>query len=1400
LAAKNADFVTGTVNDKSLETGAQDWNFSCGVCHVGGGQMEYDRNMGSYGTSTTPAGDNKYYSYLRGQIVDGYMDATNKAEVDCLMCHLSDGGTSGSGRAWLQSIGCNAGNQMGPLNDPTCSLGVNSDGSARLDGTYGLVGAGMFTPGTKYDPLNRNLAIRAQSLNYAASLGIGATVASWGAPLGGGADGNYKQIATITGVPLTISGANINATPRSQNCSACHARDDDTPGAPRMLSTVRLGYGNVYVDMPAGTAVEKNTAVADGNGKNKVGWIELGCKTGMGKRGQRIGIGPNDKWGMSMFNQMFGLGKHPGDPVVTEKLPVGNPMMQMMGITTVSTKERIPDYDVHDKSGMQCATCHYAIGSSKLTGVATNEGYILSSNGTVTIPAGANLHGLNTASGETGVFGVNYPAEQIYGIDHQFAQGDDLKDTYGKNNLDGTVSCESCHIERTHPKYFSAPNVAIAGVTPPPVPTHASFPAFHMEKIACSACHIPEVYIAPFRLKSRDWSTGFFKKGNETNGAFKNTYDWEYDLVTGAHAPIKPIYQWSAKYEKKKITPVLASEMPIWVKLNSGNVASKGSDTSSSVDNTSAIKTCSYGSRIFAQCNTSADCPGGLCVSGLTSYAAPAVTRDVMAAAISLDTSGILRRPKGNLNAASLVPLFDGWPLIDGIGVDTAARIDAMSTAGAGDLLKIFHANFDVTHGIVPKEWALGGSKRGGCVSCHSSAQPVSGYNADGSVIPNPNYSTNSVGFFEGSQHGIPQWAGTGNYDLMKNPFNLYVDWDATAYCGMGTCGGGSCATPDLYGQGAGKDAFGNPLTGDSYYFDPAGNPNLGLSCAPQAAAMGFSKIDDVVGFMQKNFDLTMGLPSGTAKLMGLNDGISALQGFTLRETVSATALGCNPFTGAASIATMMGFPVNVNNCMPANNPMFNAGTCVGATQTMPGGCDQNSFRSKGMCFADSDCNGVTWSAEEYAQNPNGLLYQRGEIRNQHKLQFQQGKHLGFESVVGPDGANQLWWPILTEQNPRNPNHKWAWDQSGAANVCGAFQNEPCCTNPMTNQPMSCGQCADAANSGAVVNQVSNACTGMLLPPNVRTAIHGNQLLGYDSATLTALMKPSTAGVITPSATFSWRADSLISKKVNFTAVDKANQTYSWDFGDGATAAGATTSHTFAGIAPTTVRLTVVDTANGQSATNALTIIPRYVGAASPISLGTPTITIVGFTGTFHDVSTGGIAPVTIKIAWGDGKVTTMAQGDTATHVYPRSKVEPYPYRALVYASDSGVTVNGIASRYRSNVRTDPKNPIRVVVKPLTIMGLVTKSSGTTVLPYARLTLMQGTKTVKRAMSDRNGLYTFTNVVPNIVSGATTSTTPYTVVPSKTGFTFSPAISSEFTIAPDSDTASVSGLDFTTTP
>ncbi len=993
MAAKNLNPLSNPdVSVQAIESGAQDWVTACGVCHVGGGQLEYDREMNDYSASS-PDGDKYTFEYpsltypdgrLTTIDVAGGLSATNKAELDCLLCHMktTDPAGSGNGRAWLQSMGCNSTNPMGPSNDPTCS------GTSAYPG---VPAAGAFTPGTGYDMYNRNLAMKTKGFSYAASLGIGATVSGWNA------DGS---IASISGVPATIAGSNIASTPDSSNCSVCHARDDSTAGLPGMMA-MKFGYGNYAMISPPHTALDGDKDVGAADRSNDLLWFELGCKTGMGKRAHRIGQGPNANWGMSMFNAMFGLGKTPGDPILTETIQATSPGFAGM---TVTTQEKMPDADVHDinpdthaPTGMSCGTCHFTLGSEdKYAGGVLNPSYDV-------LDDLSDANSRVFAAGEH--HGVVYPEETVRAIDHQFAQADSYPDTKSKNNLDGTVSCEGCHTTRDNPRLSDNGGPLVS-----PVPSHAGFLAVHLEKIACATCHIPEVYSAPGRLKYRDWTVGQFK------GGFRNMLDWNFDLITGSHKTMPVMHQWLTKDGEQKIYPVLPSVLPIWVKSS----INSGLDTGSEI-------------------------AGGI-YQTIDPLMAPVKARNNIFAAMAVKA----QHPEFDirLNGGNMVPLFDGFSLSDSWEIDTKAEIDAMTDptlivegSQFANKLKLFQTNFDVTHGVAPAEWALGGAKRGGCLSCHSSKDPYARNEMGMPTGTNPNYSPFSVGFFEGYQQPLDGAGfGIGQYDLVKQWFSLFADFDCTMMCGGG-------------------------MQPDATYFDPAGNPIADATCN-DPMGMGWSTLGDCVEFMHDTFDAAMGFPSGTSAMMGMDDGIAGLQGFTVRETYSGATLGCNPFAGPANMSPFPGY--SVNNCMPSNNPMFTMGTCVGADPGtgVPGQCDGNSFRAQGACMADADCNGVPFSAEEYAANPNGLLYQRSEARSHFKIALQQS---------GDGAAAKVTWPIKVEQNPGNPSHVNAWDQ--ALTDC----------KDMYGMPAPCG---DAMF--------------------IDTTVHANKFLGYDSAMLAFLLTPKT--------------------------------------------------------------------------------------------------------------------------------------------------------------------------------------------------------------------------------------------------------------------------------------------------
>ena len=1151
--------------------GAQSWTNTCGVCHVGGGQMEYDRDLNDYSAASAP-GDAYVMKYARlddpatpgidetswNNVSAGWLDSTNKGEMDCLMCHL-DGSNAGS--AWMKTLDCGPSNPIGPMTDPTCS------GTPMYPGTRTVtVGDGV----TDYDMFNRNFALKQRRNDLMASMGAGAkgvftgtdlTGVDWGtnalstggavladgtcisrtvayndgggcydysyaAFTGGACAGQYSTPYVINaggGTPvdcLKMDSTQLAATPKSENCSVCHARDDNTMGLPGMMA-MKTGYGNYGLIMdPSNPMTSGNMgASSDLDTDNGPGaanddyWFDFGCKTGMGKRAHKIGatgdyIGPNARYGMSMFLP---------STLDMDPLTVPNAGDPVPG--------KMPDVDVHDAAGMQCADCHYAVGSD-------------SPDGYTDFPA-------------TTSHGFDYPAERIFAMDHQFAQADSLPDTKGKNNLDALLQCGKCHIERSHPNLTEN-----GGTLDAPFPQHLGQPQIHQDRIGCVTCHVPETYSAPGRLKYRDWTVGFAR------GTFRNQLDWNFNLVEGNHNTVPTLRKWATKNGDNKIYPFLPSLLPTWYEVipNSGVIA----------DNAAGMP---VDDNLY-------DSDTGL------SYPSPVKNRD-------LQMVGEYVRDNNpqfdiRINGGNTVPLFDGFQIVDSWEIDTLAEIDAMlnafgTTPGVANpatgadaryvsFLNVIQADFDVTHGIVPKEWALGGSERGGCVSCHSSRKQVLSVDPSDPanfMVPNPDYSPYSIGFFEGytqpiDNKGLPNF-GVGGSDVVKNWMALFADFDVTAMCGMGnpaltaTDGMGGMLNPNTDHH----NYYFNPLTGEpqmsnlcdanswfsnnfmlgtagwcqpdnTCYYDQNGDgtpETPGGACTPSSEGPMMTDpecnltapLAVGIGMMTQTFDAAMGFPSGTAMQMGMYDGVAGIQGFALKELQTGGTLGCNGFAGPVSFSPMPG--MSVNNCMPnfadagvataidgamgAGTAAMYAGlingTCVGAAPPTPGTCS-GGFRGNGPCFADADCEGAMTDINEIFHNPFGLIMDRATAKSHFAIALEQGW-----KTPGDPSTPKVKWGAGGNCNPdASQGHdtmlgpadgSCKWDQ---AQFCYDYITG---VNPMMPNVVPCATLGPAGSDG----------TGRML---IATGQSANMFLGYSPTKLATLMSASTMGITADDNTY----------------------------------------------------------------------------------------------------------------------------------------------------------------------------------------------------------------------------------------------------------------------------------------
>ncbi len=562
--------------------------------------------------------------------------------------------------------------------------------------------------------------------------------------------------------------------------------------------------------------------------------------------------------------------------------------------------------------------------------------------------------------------------------------------------------------------------------------------------------------------------------------------------MTGSHKTVPSLRKWITKNGETKIYPFLPSLLPTWYEVVPNSGVLRTDDAGMVADGEPA-------DNIMDLSN------------GTATFKSPLMNRDVQRVAEYVRDNNPSFDMR--LNGGNTVPLFDGFQIVDSWEIDTEAEINAMlagfnanvngsdAKASHAKFLNVIQADFDVTHGIVPKEWALGGSARGGCVSCHSSMNAAS-----------PNYSPYSVGFFEGyvqpvANAGMPGF-GVGGYEIVKNWMAMFADFDAAAMCGAGDPT--KTATDGMGGMV-------NPYTDHhNFYFNPmTGQPNMNAQCASWSwfsnnAMFGTTgtnaTLQHVIGMMTMTFDQAMGFPAGTAMQMGMYDGVAGIQGFALKELQTQGALGCNPFAGPVSFSPAPDMngdgkaDQSVNNCMPnyAGMPGMEAyagminGTCsdtvAGDANPSTGngiGACSGGFRNGGACDSTVDCEGAMTDMAEIQHNPMGLLLNRHDAVSHFKIDLQQV----YGNIADPT-TTKVKWAVSGEKNPSNAAHVNSWDQ---ANYCYDYMGG---ANPMTPAVVACS---------------SDAATAMDGKRHIATAINANQLLGYTPQTLALLMNPGTA-------------------------------------------------------------------------------------------------------------------------------------------------------------------------------------------------------------------------------------------------------------------------------------------------
>ena len=339
-------------------------------------------------------------------------------------------------------------------------------------------------------------------------------------------------------------------------------------------------------------------------------------------------------------------------------------------------------------------------------------------------------------------------------------------------------------------------------------------------------------------------------------------------------------------------------------------------------------------------------------------------------------------------------------------------------------------------------------------------------------------------------------------------------------------------------------------------------------------------------------------------------------------NSYGATAADTNDFNGCSAacyVGFMLGYTYGVSDgysfSSVSSNPQF-VTTLASAGLTWqaycesgcPRGADHFPFSGTNTFTSSSVSTSSFVAAANSVTPPNFLWYTPTDSHNMHDVRVSTGDSylksflVGSGSISSPASGSLLASNVFTNPSYRTLLYLW-WDECGGSNgSCDSNNASPNLLYGTTVKKGYVSPDTTGIDEYAAIRTIENNWGFSPLAQGDTAAANGGYMFNDVFSSGTPL--PLTASfTFTPSAPINGTAVAFASSATGGTAP----YTYSWNFGDGTSATGASPTHTYSKVGPYNVTVTTTDS-NGATSSST----QRVTVSASSNPLSTLTFLYVG--------------------------------------------------------------------------------------------------------------------------------------------------------------------------------------------